>query len=116
MGHATDGHRDLAQDVNAANETASISLVATGLPTRTVAVAVTDDDAQAITATLDPLTITEGSNGTLDVRLAYQPAEDVTVATSSLNPACAALAAPSTSSVSAAAATSRIGAGVRRPV
>jgi hypothetical protein len=84
----------LPQDADTATTTATISLAATGLTTRFVAATVTDDDVQAITATPSPLAVAEGGNTTLDVRLAFQPAADVTVATSSLNPAVAAIVMP----------------------
>jgi hypothetical protein len=77
------------QDADASDNTASISLAATGLTTRLVAVAVVDDDVQAITATPSPLMITEGATGALAVRLAFRPAANVAVTASSLDPAVA---------------------------
>lgn len=84
-------------DDDVASGSTSITLAATGVSSRTVSVTVTDDDTQAIQTTpASPATVavTEGSTGTLNVRLAYKPAADVTVSVSSLMPGVATVAPP----------------------
>jgi hypothetical protein len=72
-------------DLDTANETASITLSATDMTTRTVAAAVTDDDVQTVIANPIPLPVDEGGARDLNVRLAFQPATDVTLTVTSLN-------------------------------
>ncbi|MDX2091333.1 MAG: hypothetical protein SFX73_25970 [Kofleriaceae bacterium] len=80
-------------DDDVANNTTTISLTATGLATRNIATTVTDDDTQAIVTTpASAITVTEGMTGTIGVKLAFRPAADVTVTTSSLAPAAATVA------------------------
>lgn len=74
------------QDVDLANETAVLALVAAGLPTANVMITVTDDDAQAIVAGANNITIGEGIEGWIPVNLAFQPAANVTVTVVSSNP------------------------------
>ena len=83
-------------DDDVANGAGSIALTATGLTPRSVAVSVTDDDVQSITATPTSLSVTEGGvAGVANVRLAFRPAADVTIAVTSQNPALA-TASPAT--------------------
>ncbi|MCE9571978.1 MAG: hypothetical protein K8W52_02360 [Deltaproteobacteria bacterium] len=83
-------------DANTLPGSATISLAATGLTTRTVAVAVTDDDTQAIQDDVaTSLAVTEGSSTTFQVRLAFDPVTPLTVTVASLD---ASLAAPSATS------------------
>ncbi len=72
-------------DLDTINAATTISLMATGLVSRTISVSVTDDDVQAIVATPNPVAVDEGAAGTFAVRLAFAPAATVTVNVSSLN-------------------------------
>ncbi len=77
-------------DDDVANGSTSISLMATGLTTRTVAVNVTDDDVQALLTTpASTVAVTEGGTTTVGVRLAYRPATDVTITAATGNAAVA---------------------------
>ena len=76
-----------APDVDYADEATTVTLHGSlaGVVDRVVAVAVTDDDTQAIIASPLNLTATErGAPRTFDVRLAYQPETSATVALATL--------------------------------
>jgi hypothetical protein len=75
------------QDANTVDNTANVVLAATGVTSVTVRVDVTDDDVQTIQATPTGLSITEGTTGHFDVRLAAQPLADVTITVLSALPA-----------------------------
>ncbi len=93
----TTGNWNLAQTVtvtapaddDTAAGSASITLAATGLANRTVAINVADDDVQSITAAPAAVSMNEGANATVNVRLAFRPTSDVTVTVSSLATAVA---------------------------
>ncbi|MBF2755164.1 MAG: hypothetical protein ISN29_07900, partial [Gammaproteobacteria bacterium AqS3] len=72
-----------ADDDDAADERATISLSASGGDYRDVAgslsVAVTDDDSPGLTLTPATLNVGEGDRNTFEVQLATQPSDDVTV-------------------------------------
>lgn len=76
-------------DDDTKNDSTTVSLSATGLATRSIATSVTDDDTQAIVASANTLTVTEGMTGTVGIKLAFKPESDVTVSTSSLAPSVA---------------------------
>ena len=75
------------QDANTVDNTANVVLAATGVTSVTVRVDVTDDDVQTIQATPTGLSVPEGTAGHFDVRLAAQPAADVTITVLSALPA-----------------------------
>jgi hypothetical protein len=66
-------------DVNLTNESATVSLTATGLATVNVPVTVVDDDTQAALIAPGSLTINELSTGQIQVRLAFQPSSSVSI-------------------------------------
>ena len=68
-----------ASDLDTRNENISILVGAAGLASRTVSVAVTDDDVQALQLSQTNLTVNEGGTGTFNVRLAFDPGADTTV-------------------------------------
>jgi len=74
-----------AEDVNAANETYDITLTAAGHTDGVVHVTNTDNDAPGITTDLvgGNLGVTEGGQGTFNVKLTAQPAGDVIVSLTS---------------------------------
>jgi alpha-tubulin suppressor-like RCC1 family protein len=86
---------DAPQDVDTANEAVSITLASAGLTTRTISVAVTDDDTQVIVAAPSTVNMTENGTTTVNVHLAFKPASDVVVAASTLATTVA-TAAPAT--------------------
>jgi Fe-S cluster assembly iron-binding protein IscA len=71
------------QDANAANETATITLTATGVPAATITAAVTDNDVLALEVSASTLTVSEGGTATFQVRLTAQPAATTTVSLTS---------------------------------
>ena len=72
-----------SQDPDASNESARITVSATGGGydgrSGRVSVAVTDDDEEALTLASDDLSVTEGENATFDVKLATLPSANVSV-------------------------------------
>jgi hypothetical protein len=70
-------------DLDLAAETVTITLAATGLPTRTVTATVSDPDVQQIDVSSAAISVNEGSTGTVGVSLHYTPAGNVTVSLSS---------------------------------
>ncbi|MFN0249272.1 MAG: beta strand repeat-containing protein [Kofleriaceae bacterium] len=77
------------EDNDLVGESVTMAVTSAGLTTRNVAVTVTDNDTQAFTTTLPAVTVTEGASTTIGVRLAYQPAANVTVAVTSSAPGVA---------------------------
>jgi hypothetical protein len=78
------------QDDDVADGATTITLMATGLTTRSVNLTVTDDDEQSIVANpATTLDVDEGGTGSISVRLAYRPANDVTVSATSLDTSAA---------------------------
>ncbi|MEE2902721.1 MAG: hypothetical protein VYC39_10335 [Myxococcota bacterium] len=77
------------EDANLANESVQARFSANGLPAASVTVSVTDNDTQAIVLTSQSLTLDEGTPATISVRLAYEPAGDVTVSIVSDDPSAA---------------------------
>ncbi|MBZ0234269.1 MAG: hypothetical protein K8M05_18205 [Deltaproteobacteria bacterium] len=76
-----------AGDANLTDATTTVRLTSSGLPMIDIAVAVDDQDVQVVqTNPASSLTVTEGSNTTLQVRLKYQPAATTTVTLASSNP------------------------------
>ncbi|MDX2091336.1 MAG: hypothetical protein SFX73_25985 [Kofleriaceae bacterium] len=71
------------QDVDLVSETPTLTLSSSGLANKTVAVNVSDNDTQAITASASTVTVTEGATATIGISLAYMPASTVTVTVSS---------------------------------
>lgn len=98
----------LPDDVDTANEAAVITLAATGLPDRTVALSVLDDDTQVIVGSPSPLSVTEGMMRTLNVSLGFQPAADVTVTVTSLSTTIATVAPATLTFTSANYATPQL--------
>lgn len=84
-----------ASDEDAADDTETVTLSATGLADGTVAVTIDDDDVLAIQATPNTLTVAEDDSGSVAVRLTAQPAADVTVTVTS-DDTTEATAAPAT--------------------
>ncbi len=80
---------DAPQDVDTAGEAASVTLSSAGLTTRTISVAVNDDDTQLIVAAPGSVALAENGTTTVNVHLAFKPASDVVVAASSLDLAVA---------------------------
>ncbi|MCA9675009.1 MAG: hypothetical protein H6708_17335 [Kofleriaceae bacterium] len=72
------------QDVDTADASVMIALVAEGVSGRWVAATVVDDDVQAIVVEPGSLALTEGGDGQLAVHLAYAPTEPFTVSVASL--------------------------------
>lgn len=72
-------------DMDMANESVPITVSGSGMTSRTVTANVVDDDTQSVQMTPSNRTITEGSNGTVSVRLSFQPASNVTVTLTSSN-------------------------------
>ena len=73
-------------DDDVADNATNITLTATGLAMRSVAVAVDDDDTQAIIAApATTLTVAEGGTSQLALSLAFRPSASVTLAVSSLD-------------------------------
>lgn len=72
-------------DDDLADEVGAVTFSAPGVETAQVGWDVLDDDTQLIQASPVSVTVTEGSTTTFGVRLAFQPAGDVTVAVSSLD-------------------------------
>ncbi|MEK7950001.1 hypothetical protein [Luteolibacter soli] len=66
-------------DIDLLNESVTITASAPGATSGTVGVTVTDDDVQDILTSSPSLTIGEAGSGTFTVRLAFQPAANVTV-------------------------------------
>ena len=67
-------------DDDLAMESVTVTAMGTGVTSASVSVTITDDDTQAITTSpATTVTVTEGLTSTLGVRLAFQPAADVTV-------------------------------------
>jgi hypothetical protein len=81
------------QDDNTSNETLKISVTADGVAPGLLDVAVTDDDVQALVATPQELTITEGGSDTFTVRPAFKPSGALTVTLANNNPAGAKVSA-----------------------
>jgi hypothetical protein len=70
-------------DTDVINESATITLSATGLNNKVLTANVTDNDTQVITATPANLSVAEGSTGSISVVLDKLPAANVTVNVSS---------------------------------
>lgn len=85
-----------ATDDDVADASTMISLSATGVTTRDVAIDVTDDDVQAIVANpASTLSVAEGGTSQLGLSLAFRPSAPVTLSVNSLDPT-AATAMPNT--------------------
>lgn len=82
-------------DPDAADESATVTLSAAGIDDATVTVTVTDDDSQGIVVSPTEVTVVEGATGVVSVRLAAEPAANVTVTVASSDDTVA-TAAPST--------------------
>lgn len=80
-------------DPDTVGRVALVRLVASGLSTRTMGVAIVDDDVQAITAS-DQVTVPEGASVQTGVRLAFQPEGDVVLNASSLSTGTATVSPP----------------------
>lgn len=76
-------------DIDMANESVAINVGSTGMASRIVTANVVDNDTQVVQMSPSDMIITEGSNGSVSVRLSFQPAGDVDVAVVSSNPAVA---------------------------
>ncbi|MEE2903460.1 MAG: myxococcus cysteine-rich repeat containing protein [Myxococcota bacterium] len=74
------------QDDNVANELTNVSLSASGLPFVSVPISITDDDTQSIIVTPQAVTVGEGQNSNIAVRLAYAPAANTELNVTSLAP------------------------------
>ncbi|MBF2755452.1 MAG: hypothetical protein ISN29_09385 [Gammaproteobacteria bacterium AqS3] len=70
---------NVAQDPDAADETAEISFSAQDVVGRSLPVSIDDDEVLGIITTGGPLEIEEGQNGTFTVRLSQDPSLDTTV-------------------------------------
>ncbi len=68
-----------AEDTDLANGSAVFDVTSTGLTTVSVTGTETDNDAQSLVVSSTSLSVTEGLTNTFTVRLAYQPAGNVTV-------------------------------------
>lgn len=66
-------------DLDAGNETVTLTASATGVPNATATVNVTDDEVQTILTSVPNVSLTEGSMTTFGVRLGAQPGGNVTV-------------------------------------
>ena len=67
------------EDLDATDETDTITLSATGVANQTVAVNIDDNDTAGLTLSSARVSVTEGSSATFTVRLASQPSGTVTV-------------------------------------
>ncbi len=78
-----------AQDADAADESASISLIASGGDyagkSESVSVSVSDDETLALVVSESSLTVAEGSTKTFDVKLSHDPVSDVSVSLTKTN-------------------------------
>ncbi len=75
------------EDDDVVDGTSMITFTAPSLTERRVVASVTDDDIQHIRSTpTNQLTLTEGTNGTIDVALAFRPGQPITVTAASLLP------------------------------
>ncbi|HIA00989.1 MAG TPA: hypothetical protein EYN66_03630, partial [Myxococcales bacterium] len=83
-------------DADLSNGSASIVVRASDLSNRYIAVTVADDDSQAIIVDSANLTVLEGGSRNTQVRMAFQPANDVTV---SINSADSNIAQPNLASI-----------------
>lgn len=83
------------QDPDLADDAATITLAAAGIPNATVAVTAIDDDAQTIVRSASSITVAEGGATTFTVNLSHAPAGNVTVTVASANTA-AVTVSPST--------------------
>jgi hypothetical protein len=68
-----------AEDADTANGTATFNVTSTGLTTVDVTATEADNDTQSLVVTPTALPVTEGGTNTFGVKLAFQPASDVTV-------------------------------------
>ena len=68
-----------AQDVDLANSTAVFDVTSTGLTTVSVTGTEADNDTQSLVVSSTGVSVTEGATNTFTVKLAFQPAADVTV-------------------------------------
>ncbi len=75
----------LPEDLDTASETAEIELTSPPLLARQVGVSVTDDDVQRIDVSPTAIALVEGGLRGVDVSLAYQPQNDVTLAVTTLD-------------------------------
>jgi hypothetical protein len=80
------------QDANLANNSTALTVSASGATSGTVTANVTDDDVQAVLLSPGTISVTEGSTGTVNVSLAFQPAANVTVAMATGNGSVATVA------------------------
>lgn len=77
------------EDADTNNESATITLSTAGVPSRSVAVSVTDNDFQGIVVSDAQVTVTEGGTASFFVTLMHDPAGSLVVTLSSSNPAAA---------------------------
>jgi hypothetical protein len=68
-----------AEDADASNGSAVITVSSAGLASQAVAASEGDNDTQALTTSTAAVTVAEGSTASFTVRLAYQPTVDTTV-------------------------------------
>ncbi len=68
-----------AEDADTANGSATITVSSTGLADKTVTASEVDNDAQNLVVSTTALSVNEGSSNTFTVKLAAQPAANVTV-------------------------------------
>ncbi len=68
-----------AEDADTANGSATITVSSTGLTNKTVTASEVDNDAQNLVVSTTALSVNEGSSNTFTVKLAAQPAANVTV-------------------------------------
>jgi glucose/arabinose dehydrogenase len=68
-----------AEDADVANDSATLTVSSSGLPSYGVTVNAIDNDTSSLVVSATALSIIEGSSGTFTVRLASQPAGNVTV-------------------------------------
>ncbi len=94
-------------DLDLVNETVIVTIASPGLPSRTVTATVMDDDTQSIVSSHTTRTVNEGSSATVTVRLAYQPAGNVTVSVSTTNSTYAGVSPTSLTFTSANYATTQ---------
>lgn len=76
-------------DVDTSDENVTVTVASAGLTPSMVAVAIADEDTQAIVVTPSALQIVEGTSARFRVALAFRPAQDVTVNVMSLDPSSA---------------------------
>lgn len=81
------------QDVDLANESVTIALAASGLSTKSVTAAISDDDSQQLVVSTTNVAVTEGGTATVGVSLQYQPSANVTVTVVSSLPGSASVPA-----------------------